>query len=333
MTLQDYKTNNDQIINNVGLSCTLFYDLDFSPNQSEYLEIFGFYWKTLENNSDYGIAPAYLFFINNFSINARATLSANGYYLIGINMGTVNWLIDNFKTNDTLIIDSNIFLFNKLAPYLDTPINNLMHQIGCHFTFYHELAHLIQKSDYLELNMEENPASIEVFQINRHLLEIDADTFCALCIGTHIMQYSEKLFGEEISRPLIESIIVLITIPIILYLLSFEGNSIDLYYREKTHPHPAIRLTNFIMVLTHYCNGSLEAKNRGFTINQGDIFIVAMNIAEELQYKFFDNNTVSQYRENITANRPQVISYLSELIEMNGNLETTATYKWNLRNG
>ncbi|SDX59556.1 hypothetical protein [Flavobacterium degerlachei] len=332
MTLQDYNENIDSIMNDLGFNVSQFYDLEFSPNQSEFLNVFSFYRETLQINSVYGIVPAYLYFINNFSINAKAGLSDNGYYLIGIYMGTINWLINNFKTNETLIIESDIFLFEKLAPYTDTPINNLMYQAGLHFTFYHELAHLIQKSDYLELNLEENPETIEVFDINRHLMEIDADTFSALCLGTHIMQYSEKLFGEEVSKPLVEAMIVLFSVPIILYLLSFEGNSDNLYYAEKTHPHPAIRLTNFIIVLTHYCNQVLDGKNRGFTTDQGDIFIQAMNIAEELQYKFFDNNSVSIYRENITANRPQVISYLFELVELNDKLDTTATHKWNLRN-
>lgn len=332
MNLETYISNTSEIINNVGLNPELFYNLEDSPNQAEFLGIFNFYNETLEINKDYGIEPAHLFFVNLFSMNAMAGLSNNGYYLIGINMGTINWLIEKFKLNDTLITESDIFLFDKLAPYTDTPINNLMYQAGCHYTFYHELAHLIQKSKYLELNMEENPENQENFDINRHLLEIDADTFSALCLGTHIMQYSEKLFGQNVSKPLIEAMIVLFSVPIILYLLSFDGNSNDLYYREKTHPHPAIRLTNFLMVLTHYCNGALEGENKGFTASQGDIFINAMGIAEELQEKFFNDNTVSKYLDHITANRPLVVEYLQELVELNNNLETTATHKWNLRN-
>ncbi len=242
-------------------------------------------------------------------------------------------MIDNFKSNKTLVSDNNIFLFDNLAPYLDTPINNLMYQAGCHYTFYHEMAHLIQKSDYLGLNMEENPQPIEFFDFNRHLLEIDADTFSALCLGTHIMQYSEKVFGENTSKVLVEALIILFSIPIILYLLSFEGNSKELYYRKSTHPHPAIRLTNFLMVLTHYCNGFLEGKDSGFTVSQGDMFLSAMGIAKKLQQTFFCGELVADYRKEITGNRPEVMEYLSVLVEANGKLTTTATHKWNLKNG
>lgn len=331
--MDNYQRNLLEIVKNVELNPDiLLFDVEYSPHKLEYLKFFNFYNETLQINGDYGITPAYLFFINSFSINARAQLSKNGYYLIGINMGTINWLINNFKLNDKLIEESNIFLFNKLAPYTDIPINNLMYQAGCHFTFYHELAHLIQKSNYLELNLEENPETIGFFDINRHLIEIDADTFSALCLGTHIMQYSDKIFGLNASKPLIEAMIVLFSIPIILYLLSFEGNSENIYYKEKTHPHPAIRLTNFLMVLTHYCNGVIEGEDKGFTASQGDIFINAMAIAEELQEIFFSNNTVSNYREVISNNRKEIVSYMGQLVELNNKIKDTATNKWNIRN-
>ena len=332
MTLEEYRDHVAQIINTVGLHHKMFSDLEGLINESEFLNVFEFYKETLELNCDYGITPAFLFFANSDTINAKAVRSPNNEYLLGINRGTINWLIDNFKSNQTLVSDNNISLFDNLAPHLDIPINNLMYQAGCHFTFYHEMAHLIQKSDYLELSMEENPQQVDVFDFNRHLLEIDADTYSALCLGTHIMQYSGKIFGENSSKVLVEALIILFSIPIILYLLSFEGNSVELYYRESTHPHPAIRLTNFLMVLTHYCNGVLDGKDSGFTVNQGDMFISAMSIAEKLQEHFFNGKIVSRYREGITANRPQVMEYVSLLVETNNLLTTTATHKWNLRN-
>lgn len=333
MTLENYREYIAEIINTVGLHRNLFSDLEGLDNELEFLNVFKFYRDTLKLNCDYGIEPAFLFFINSDTLNAKATRSPNDEFLLGINRGTINWLIDNFKSNHRLITDNNILLFNNLTPYLDTPINNLMYQAGCHFTFYHEMAHLIQKSDYLNLSMEENPQPVEIFDLNRHLLEIDADTYSALCLGTHIMQYSEKIFGKNPSKLVVESLIILFSIPIILYLLSFSGNSLELYYRESTHPHPAIRLTNFIMVLTHYCNNVLDGKNSGFTANQGDMFISAMEIAEKLQKPFFGNETVTIYRKEITESRLGVIEYLSVLVEGNKNLTTTATHKWNLKNG
>ncbi len=331
MTLQKYRTHVAEIINKVGLHHQFFSDLEGLRNKSEFLNVFEFYKKTLDLNSDYGIVPSFFFFVNSDTINGRAVRSPNNEYLIGINRGTINWLIDNFKSNHNLVTDYNITLFNILSPHFDTSINNLMYQAGCHFTFYHEMAHLIQQSEYLELTMEENPQPIQDFDFNRHLLEVDADTYSALCLGTHIMQYSEKIFGLNVSKILVEALVIVFSIPIILYLLSFEGNRVEIYYRESTHPHPAIRLTNFLMVLTHYCNGVLDGKDSGFTVDQGDIFLKAMRIAEQLEQPFFGGETVAAYRMGVTDNRPAVMEYLTELIEANNELTTTATYKWNIR--
>lgn len=332
MTLVEYRASIAQIIETVGMRSESFSDLEGLENELEFLKVFEFYLETLELHQDYGIAPSFLFFANSDTINARAARSPNNEYLLGINRGTINWLIENFFSNNTLVTDNEIFLFDDISPYLDVPINDLMYQTGCHFTFYHEMAHLIQKSDYLELCLEENPEPVEVYDLDRHLLEIDADTFSALCLGTHIMQYSNKIFGDNISKLLVEAIIILISVPIILYLLSFKGNSIKLYYKESTHPHPAIRLTNFLIVLSHHCNGFLNGKNSGFTVNQGDILISALDIAEKLQLPFFGSNVVSEFREVIIENRPEVINYLGELVEANSALTNTATHKWNLRN-
>ncbi|WP_373518491.1 hypothetical protein, partial [Pricia sp.] len=75
--------------------------------------------------------------------------------------------------------------------------------------------------------------------------------------------------------------------------------------------------------------GVLDKKNLGFTANQGDLFLNAMGIAEDLQEQFFDGQTVLIYREMVTKNRPEVIQYLGELIMLNEVMDSTATAKWN----
>ena len=329
MTLEDYQANIKSITDSTDLLDNEFFDFEFSPNRDEYLNTFKFYTETLQHNNYYGVDPSYIFFRNAMDLNARAKRTSNNIFLIGINMGTVNWLIDNFKLNETLISDSNIKLFDKLGPFTDTPINNLMFQAGLHFTFYHEFAHLVQNSKYLDSSLEENPSPTISFDIDRHLLEIDADTFSALCLGTHVMQYSEKLFGDKLNQTLIEAMMILFSIPIIFYLLSFSGNKHDLYFKEYTHPHPAIRLTNFLMVFIKYCNDSLNVKDTGFAANQGDVFLTVMSIAEELQLKFFEENTVTRYKDFVTKARPLVIKYLGELVTINESSKSTSVYQWN----
>ncbi|CAL2093320.1 conserved protein of unknown function [Tenacibaculum sp. 190524A02b] len=331
MTIQNYTEHINQLVQEIGVSEAEIFNPEFSPNLEEYLNIFSFYQEALLHNNDFGIEPAYLFFKNDFSLNAAATKTLNDVYLVSINMGTINWLIDRLKTNSALVEETDINLFRILSPYLDIPINRLLYQACCHFTFYHEMGHLIQNSDLLLDTLRENPNGNVNYDFNRHLLEIDADTFSALCLGTHIFQYCDRLFGENFSQEQLEGLVVLFSISIFLYLISFPGNSCEFYLRESTHPHPALRITNLLMVLTHYCNNSLDSRNSGFTINQGNMFIYAMEIAEELQDFFFEAPLVSNYRQTMIDNRIEAITYLSEIVDANNELEITATSKWNIR--
>jgi hypothetical protein len=331
MNIENYNQHIIKLIRETRLPKELIFNPEFSPNCDEYLDAFLFYQEALIQHNDFGIEPAYLFFKNDFSLNAAATRTVDGKYLVSINMGTIDWLINKLKNNSSLVEKTNINLFRILAPYLDIPIPRLLYQACCHFTFYHEMGHLVQNSDLLLNTLRENPNDNAVYSFNKHLLEIDADTFSALCIGTHIFQYCERLFSEHFSLEQFEGLVVLFSIPVFLYLLSFPGNSREFYLRESTHPHPAIRITNFLMVLTHYCNNSLDARDSDFTVNQGDMFIYAMEIAEELQDFFFEAPLVTNYRQTMIDNRIDAVSYLSEIVETNNNSETTATSKWNLR--
>jgi len=63
------------------------------------------------------------------------------------------------------------------------------------------------------------------------------------------------------------------------------------------------------------------------------MFLDAMRIAEKLQQSFFCGEVVAEYRAGIIGNRHEVMQYLIELVEANDALTTTATYKWNQRNG
>ncbi|GAA3773325.1 hypothetical protein [Flavobacterium ginsengiterrae] len=103
---------------------------------------------------------------------------------------------------------------------LDNPSNVLLYQVAQHFTFYHELAHLIQKSDLLYNFLYERPQQQEHFSIVNYKLELDADE---LATATHIHQYIFKIFGENIDNQKVESITELFCFGILLYMLSFDA--------------------------------------------------------------------------------------------------------------
>ncbi len=328
MTLCDYQNNLEELKNIIDVPKNDYFDFEFSPYNDEFLKIYKFYTEALSTHSYYGIEPAYLYFNTKTTKNAKAT-KHDGNYIVTINMGTIAWLILNFRDNSRLESEGSIRLFKLLAPVLDTSITNLMFQTALHFTFYHEMAHLVQKSEYLESSLDEIPREIEEFDSKRHILELDADEFGALCIGAHINQYAENVFGESLDQIKFESLVVLFCTPIIFYLLSFESHHDDIYFEEKTHPHPIIRLTYVILTISHYCNQSLEKENKGFSIDVKEITKHAISICDELESNFLETKNTNRYMNLASENREDIKNYIKTYYDLRNGDADLAVYKWN----
>jgi hypothetical protein len=182
--MSDYSNHTDQMIAIFPKLNKEVFNFDLDPDNHEFQKVFSFYKVTLSENSFYGITPCFLFFRNDTSINAHAAKAADKY-LVAINSGTITQLSDLFKTLDT---NKTLNLISLDISKLGTSLNAVMLQFCYHFTFYHEMAHLIQKSEYLEGGLNEIPIKKEPYDERRHLLELDADAFSAISLSEHIIQ-------------------------------------------------------------------------------------------------------------------------------------------------
>jgi hypothetical protein len=248
-----------------------------------------------------------------------------------MNMGTVVRLMEMFKDNDNLLnieVHNDLIVFEKL---LDVPINVLMYQNLIHFTFYHELGHLIQKSDYLESGLFENIVTEEDFNFYRHVLELDADEYSTLSIGTHLIQYSDKIFGKTVSKEQFENLVVINGCSIFLYLRNFYSNIYELYYFEKTHPHPTIRITSIIFTLIQYCNIGL--KEKGFDFGQlepGKILERILKLSEEVSENVLGHvHLEADYHKTMISDLPKIIDYLIKYREIRETDNFLSVSKWN----
>lgn len=333
MTLKEYNTEILEIQKSLQLQSNDFFDCEFSPHKEEILEVFKFYNEALLNHAYYGIKPAYIYINNYTTINAFASYHRDkNKYSVSINIGTILWLIQTFKLNDCITHKSNIRLFQIIQPNIDTPINNLMYQTALHYTFYHEMAHLIQNSSYLELNLEEAPRE-DGYTEKRHILELDADEFSSLCIGTHILQYVEKMFGARLNQPIMEGMLVLMCIPIILYLTSFNSFKGELYFEEKTHPHPVIRLFVIVLTVIQYCNQSLSKEDKEITIDHKEIIFRSLSISSEVERKCLMRDKISQFIVSLKNNTKQIIEYVHKFEELRKQDVSLSVNKWNVQVG
>lgn len=194
---------------------------DDSIISDEYESVFQFYQSNLHVHYKYGIGPSIFYYNLGHDINAKACTDS-GYGLISMNMATILELMNMYRSKEKNIrghfpVELDLFFDN-----LDNPVEVLMYDASIHFTFYHEVAHLIQKSKFLELHgLCEHSTVEDEFNILRHVLEIDADEFSAINIATHILQYYENLFGQELESDRLEKLIVITCTSVLLYLLAF----------------------------------------------------------------------------------------------------------------
>lgn len=326
--MENYKRIINEVITNTSISKDDVFDYEFSPSKDEFDKIFEFYYNALLKNAYYGIEPCLLFFTNAFSINAAACFN-NGYYIIYIHMGTIVSLKERFKDNRDLLINCNLDEYIEFEKSLDIQINELMYQNAMHYTFYHEMAHLIQKSDLLEQTIYESFDEENIFSIKKHILEFDADQFSSLCIGAHTLQYVKKNWGEKVTNEQLEKTLILICSSALFYILEFKTNKLEIYYKENSHPHPVIRITCIVFHVVGYVSQALAKEGSKLELDIKDIVNKCLDFSNNLATKKFNSNLIEDYKEIIGKEALNIIQYIQEIRELEDNDDTLATQKWN----
>lgn len=307
------------------------FDYNESPFKDEFESIDTFYQNNLLHySSRYEIWPCAIFINNDFSANAKAAKKEE-FYIVSINMGTVFKLINYFYDNTDLINDDGLKEYQEFETHLDNPIHILLHQMALHFTFYHEMAHLVQRSDFLASTIFEDINNESNFSIERHVLELDADEFSAISIIAHVTDYGEKTFEEELTQEKMQILITIACSAILIYFLSFDSykNAKEIYTRETTHPHPAIRIIWIIITMVQYVNQDLIGRGHKFNLDEKDTVQRVLNFSKLVGIKIFGDDTVSEFLESIETNLLKVATYLSELQHLKHTDPSLAVSKWN----
>ena len=331
--LSDYQQQISSLIEETGVLVEDVFFYENSPNSEEFDKVYGFCRETLNMNRDnYDIKPSYIFFKNNFSINASA-VKINDSYIIGFNMGLIDNLVNIFKTN-TDLLNGDLEGFRDYEKDLDSPLNVLIHQYATHFTFYHEMAHLIQKAPSLENGVFEHLDSDSDFSIFRHYLELDADEFSSLSLSTHTLDYVERNFNQPSNEQYVKMLIISCS-AVFLYLQTFTSNENEIYYKEKSHPHPIIRITMIIFTIVNYFKMTLKRKGIHLEIKNGDIAIDALSLSEKLATNI-SSISKSRYTEVLRREEHNIRDYLSDYHEFKAsdtNLSVFKRNKYLLRRG
>lgn len=283
--IQSKLINNDEIFN--------YFE---TPLESICNSLYLYYKKLIENNSDlYNIDPNFFFYKNNTTVNASAYIKGKNT-LISINIGTINKLKNTFLDNEELtekIFGESIQKLNKILIEKNSSVMEYMYHSSIIFLINHEIGHLIQNNGELEKKFNESIEDTEEFNIDNHIYEVDSDIFACMKLTQDIHQAWQKFDDEFKTDEFLCDLISLATSAIGIFKLFNLNAEKEMYYKDKSHPHVAIRYIliqeNIVNYISHIRGSKISDEFKdSMMLNSFSIIEILNKFHKD---SFFDNFT------------------------------------------
>ena len=314
--IQNKLINNDEIFN--------YYE---TPLENLCEKIYLYYKKLIENNSDlYNIDPNFFFYKNNTTVNASAYIKDKNT-LISINIGTINQLKNTFLDNEEIIekiFGETIQKLNKIFIKKNTSIMEYMYYSAIIFLINHEIGHLIQNNGELEKKFDESIQYSEEFNIENHIYEVDSDIFASMKLTQDIYETWQGFDDEYKVDRFLCDLISLATSAIGIFKLFNLNAEKEMYYKEKSHPHVAIRY-----ILIHENIVNYISYIRGSKISdefKDSMMANSFSIINSLN-KFYKDSFFNNFKKLCIQNEEGITKYGTFLINEITKNERCAYYK------
>ena len=315
--MHNYTDNIHELEHSAKIPFGDIFDYRHSPISEIYERFFQFCQENLTNQcNEYNIQPAKFYFRTEYGINARAGV-LNGYFIIGVNMQTIHSLYDLFYEKNG-IFETDHYLSNNYKDVVnkfDVPVGHLMFQLATLFTYYHELGHLIQKSPILPLWLSEQyiDKNNEVFSIERHVLELDADINAAHSICFHLIEYLKKLNPEDRTQENLYKILSIGIASIFSYFLLYFQDTKNIYYKKYTHPHPLVRISYIVDCFIRVAEINLPSD---FLINLEKTLKEGFRISDIFFRTVLSSNLVDDFGKLLLTESNNIEMYINELLNI-----------------
>lgn len=303
------------------------FDFRGLPIEEHFGGLYKFCRKNLDIHSEKeNISPNIFLYTNSFEINAKAGF-VNGQNVILINLGLMKNCLLNYSENKKL----NEFVENKfhdLIKKLDNPISYLAFQLTTQFTYYHELAHLFQfckKKSEIELQERKTD---DKYDLVKHKLEINADTYASIAIATHLQQYIDKIFGNEIDQKMASDTIKILGPCLLNYVINFSEKT-EIYIDNYSHPHPFLRLLNIILNISNHIESMPNLKEKNILLNGSEIFKNILEFYQELEDNAIFPTKFSDLVYKTEAFYNEILKYMTEILKFDSTDYEDAMEIWN----
>lgn len=287
-----------------------FYDFEGFPLDEEFQKFFTFGQGFLDRDDlGYSIKPARLYFNTDTRINGLAYKSKD-HFLVELFKGTFYQLFDYYTSREDVFHQPQFKKYKDLMDKKDLSCSYILFQFVMLYIFYHEVAHLIQRTDddpdYLEFVT--GPV-LGNSSKERHMREHDADWFAASQMAFHVV---ESVNTGTTENPVIDpdelaTATELALAGIYLYYIRLAEGKPDLYFAEKSHPHPAVRISYLIIYLLETLPANVSAQ-----IDQKAILTSAIRLAEALLIEP-GKNIVEDFSVGILKRIDEIEAYIKEI--------------------
>ncbi|MDN3494216.1 hypothetical protein [Winogradskyella bathintestinalis] len=290
--------------------------------------LFLYYKQLIENNSDlYNIDPNFFFYKNERTVNAKAYIKGKST-LVSINIGTINKLKNTFLDNEKLtekIFGEPIQKLNEILIEKNSSVMEFMYNSAIIFLMNHEIGHLIQNNgEELDKSFNESIQESEEFNIENHIYEVDADIFASMKLTQDIHQIWQKFDNEYKTDGFLCDLISLATSAIGVFKFFNLNAENEIYYKEKSHPHVAIRyiLINESMVdyISHVRKSEISEEFKNSMMSNSFSMIDNLN-------KFHKDSFFEDFTKICNENSEDISGYGMLLIKEITKNEKCAYYK------
>ncbi|MNK40340.1 hypothetical protein D3C87_589870 [compost metagenome] len=301
-----------EIIAKNAVSYGDIYDFSETPLEKLFEEFFTFCQTNLsERCKEYDIQPSRFIYTNSYNIEARARF-VKGFNIIEVTSGA---MIETYKLlsfRNTLFNENKEVIKNygSLQELIKIPLGHIMFQAAVQFTYYHELAHLAQKpfNEFKSFDESKHKGQGDKYSVQKHCLEFDADIHAANLLPAHILDFWNKQPKEAQTSENLSKLLSVAVSGILNYFMIMGQCGDNIYYDEKSHPHPVIRAVNITDKIIRVAEINVD-----FKLDSGAILQEAFNLTEKFCEHHKLLNFAVQFNEIFRAHSNDIGKYIEVL--------------------